>query len=221
MNISRATYDHAARRVGGLAILVFPLFGAVGCLVMFFVGFPAVAAVRALVGGNVGMALAIASVAPFVLLPLLLPMAAMVTIDRRVGIRCPNCRVSLTIRCLPEKVLITRRCSHCNATVLLDDEFESRSPNTNPWIIVALVAFGAVGIAVAITLHMVAPADNRMDVRDEVVESGALLVAVLAIWWVQSVVMRTMKRRWKRQAAGHPITESDVNVASEDEGELG
>jgi len=200
MNISRATYNDAARRVSRLMPLVFPGFCAVGLLGMFFVGLPVAAAVRDLVGGNIGMALAIASAAPFALLPVLLPLAVMVALDRRIGIRCPNCRVSLTVRGMPEKVLMTRRCSHCNATVLLDDEFEIASPRTRPWVIVALVVVGLLGIAVAIALHVIAPANNRVSVRDELIASGVLLVAVLAVCWTQSVVMRIMKRRWKREA---------------------
>jgi hypothetical protein len=46
--------------------------------------------------------------------------------------------------------------------------------------------------------------NNRVSVRDELIASGVLLVPVLAVCWTQSVVMRIMKPRWKREAP--PLT---------------
>ncbi len=201
MNIPRTTYADSARRVMRFTPLVFPGFAAVGMLGIFFVGLPITMTVRNYVGGNVGIMLAIVSSIPFVVLPLLLPMAVMLRIDRRFGIRCPNCNVSLTMRCLHEKVLITRKCSHCKSTVLLDDEYVSVSPKSRPWVIALLLILLVLGIVIAIALHMIAPKNNLANTQGELIEFGILLIVVLAIGWIHFIVNKIMKRRWELEAA--------------------
>ena len=200
MNIPRATYAGASRRLMRLTPLVFPGFAAIGMFVTFFIGLPIAMTVRDFVGGNVGIMLAIASSIPFVVLPLLLPMAVMVQIDRRIGIRCPNCNVSLTMRCLHEKVLITRRCSHCKSTVLLDDEYVTGPHKSRPWLIAFLLILLVLGIVVAVALHMIAPPSNRPNAQGEFIELGVMLTVLVAIGSIQSIVSRIMKRRWELDA---------------------
>lgn len=185
-----------------LTPLVFPGFAAVGMGLAAVVGLPIAITMRDFVGGDLGMGLAIVSMVPFMVLPILLPTAAMVLIDRRIGIRCPNCSVSLTLRCMHEKVLITRKCSHCKSTVLLDDEYEPSQRKSRPWLIAILLVLGFLGIAVAIALPMVAPTVRRTapDPKTELAELGALLGVVLLLGLVQVAINWILKRRWRREA---------------------
>jgi hypothetical protein len=198
--IPRATYANAASRLMLFTPLVFPSFAAVGMVVAAFIGLPIAIAIRDLAGGDLGMALAIAAILPFGVLPILLPVAAMLFIDRRIGIRCPNCNVSLTMRCLHEQVLITRRCSHCKATVLLDDEYQSNQRKSRPWLIAVLLVIGVLGIVVAIALPIVAPRPVSANPQAGFAEWGVFVGLLLGIALIQAAINRVLKRRWQREA---------------------
>jgi hypothetical protein len=200
VNIPRSTYAAAANRLMLLTPLVFPGFAAVGMILAAVVGLPIAMMMRDLVSGDIGMALGIVSMIPFFVLPILLPTAAMVLIDRRIGIRCPNCSVSLTMRCMHEKVLITRKCSHCKATVLLDDEWKSTPGKSRPWLIAILVVLGFLGIVVAIALPMIAPNARRAYSKTELAEFGTFLGVVLLFGLIQAGITRILRRRWQREA---------------------
>jgi hypothetical protein len=204
MQILRSTYADAANRLMLWTPLVFPGFAALGLVVAVFVGLPVAIILRDFVGGSLGMGLCIATLVPFIVLPLLLPTAAMVLIDRRIGIRCPNCKVSLTMRCMHQKVLITRKCSHCKSVVLLDDDDESTPAKSQPWLIAILVAIGALGIVAMSLLPIffprITPTRDFATASGELAELGALLGIVLVIPFVQDVIIRILKRRWRREA---------------------
>jgi len=200
VNILRSTYAAAASRLMLLTPLVFPGFAGIGMVVAAFIGLPIAMTMRDLVGGDLGMGLAIVSMIPFVVLPILLPTAAMVLIDRRIGIRCPNCNVSLTMRCMHEKVLITRKCSHCKSTVLLDDEWKSTPGKSRPWLIATLLVLGFLGIVVAIALPMIAPNVRRAYSKTELAEFGTFLGVFLLFGLIQAGINRILRRRWQREA---------------------
>jgi hypothetical protein len=59
-----------------------------------------------------------------ILAPLLLvPWAAARWVDRRIGLRCPACRRSITARCRPGEVLRTGRCCLCNEPLFEQDGY--------------------------------------------------------------------------------------------------
>lgn len=73
-------------------------------------------------GDSIGGALAGLSVAPVVVLPLLLCVSVILAFDRRVGRRCPHCHRSLTARCLPQRVLDSGECSLCHMRVFEESD---------------------------------------------------------------------------------------------------
>jgi hypothetical protein len=209
MYIPRSTYRDASRRLTRLAPLIFLGFGAIG-MCGLFVAFPLANFLRDHVGGNLGMLLCILSAAPFAVLPILLPVGVMTLIDRRIGIRCPNCGLSLTMRCMHEKVLITRKCSNCKSTVLLDDEIPATLSTTRPWLIAILVILGVLGIAIAVVLHMIAPTAALADANDQMIQSGILVMVLLGVGWIHSLVIKVLKHRWQREATADESSQGET-----------
>lgn len=196
-----------------LTPFVFPGFAAVGMVVAVVIGLPIAMILRDLVGGDLGMALGIVSILPFIVLPIILPTAAMMLIDRRIGIRCPNCNVSLTMRCMHERVLITRKCSHCKATVLLDDEFVTTPRKSRRWLIAILLVIGVLGIVVAVVLPIVAPKPSTTHSKAELVELSVLLGVVFLIALTQTAITNFLKRRWRREASADQAGDEGVKSA--------
>lgn len=58
---------------------------------------------------------------PMMVLPLLVPVAILTLVDRKIGIPCPQCGKSLTLRCRHEEVLMTRKCGLCGGQALAED----------------------------------------------------------------------------------------------------
>lgn len=58
---------------------------------------------------------------PIMVAPILAAVAILALIDRRMGIPCPHCGKSLTLRCRHDEVLKTRRCGLCGNTALAED----------------------------------------------------------------------------------------------------
>ncbi len=197
-----ATYANVSRRIGTIGPFVFLGTAAVGLLIMGLVGLPLGTGVKNLAGGNVGTVLAMAVGIPFVLLPIYLPMIALRIIDRKIGIRCPHCNVSLTMRCLPDKVLITRKCSHCQSVVLSDEDYSLSKQRSRPWVIVPLLILLILLIAFAVALGIIAPSNNYgLNDQASWVEFGLELSAFFAIAKIYSIIMRVMNRRWESEAA--------------------
>jgi hypothetical protein len=202
MKIPIATYADVSRRIGTIGSFVFLGAAAVGLLILGFVGLPLATGVKNLAGGNVGSLLAMAVGIPFVLLPVYLPMLALQVIDRKIGIRCPHCNVSLTMRCLPDKILITRKCSQCQSVVLSDEDYSLSPQTSRPWVIIPLSILLMLLIVSAIAMGTIAPSKYVLNDQASWVEFGIELSAFFAIAKIYSIIMRVMKRRWKSEAAG-------------------
>ena len=57
---------------------------------------------------------------PLLLAPIIIAILIVAAIDKRIGIPCPKCGKSLTMRCRHATVLNTRRCCLCGEIVLED-----------------------------------------------------------------------------------------------------
>jgi len=204
MKIPIATYADVSRRIGTIGSFVFLGAAAVGLLILGFVGLPLATGVKNLAGGNVGSLLAMTAGVPFLLLPVYLPMLALQVIDCKIAIRCPHCNVSLTMRCLPDKILITRKCSQCQSVVLSDEDYCLSPETSRPWVIVPRLILLILLIAFAVALGIIAPS-NKYGLNDQAswVEFGIELSAFLAVATIYSIIMRVMKRRWEREAEQH------------------
>ena len=55
---------------------------------------------------------------PLLLLPILVAILLVAAIDRRIGVPCPKCGKSLTMRCHHAIVIRTRKCGRCGEIVL-------------------------------------------------------------------------------------------------------
>lgn len=201
MKVPITTYADVSRRIHTIG--TFAILGnfAVGMLILVLVALPFTEAVRDFAGGKIGQVLAIAIPILFLCLLMYLPIIAIRIIDRRIGIRCPNCNVSLTSRSLPEKILITRKCSNCLSVVLSDEDFSLPKQRSRPWVIVPLLILLILLIAFAVALGIIAPS-NKYGLNDQAswVEFGIELSACLAVATIYSIIMRVMKRRWESEA---------------------
>ncbi len=200
MKIPIVTYAEVSRRMETIGIGVFLAGAAFGMLICVLGCLPIATAVRDFVGGNLGLTLAIAISIPFLLLPLFLPMIAIRIIDRRCGIRCPNCNVSLTMRSLPEKILITRRCSQCQTVVLTDDPYTLAPEAFRPRVIVPLLMLLTLLIAWWVASEVSSPS-SHLKTRTFWSEGATHVFAILAIAKMYSMIMKVMKRRWQIEAA--------------------
>lgn len=196
MNIPCDKYRDADRRLTMFSIVVFPVMGAFGVAVTLTVGLPIGHAVRDLIGGDLGKLAGIALVFPFgLVLTLLLPLGIMILIDRRIGIRCPNCNVSLTSKCWSEKVLITRKCCHCNSVVLSRENHGPSRSKENLWRVVPLsIIF--VGCIAALIVQEVKSGKSTLSQQDWI-DFAFWIVAALVIGRIGSI----QRRRWKQEAS--------------------
>ena len=58
---------------------------------------------------------------PLLLAPIMIAILLVAVIDKRIGIPCPKCGKSLTLRCRHATVLNTRRCCLCGEIVLEEE----------------------------------------------------------------------------------------------------
>ncbi len=213
MKISRTRLIEASRRLTYLSVLVFPGIAGLAAFAMFYFGLPAVNLVRDNVGGYSGMMFSIALLLPVICSPLLLPLFAIYLIDRRIGIRCPNCNVSLTLRCNLNKVLVTGKCSRCNCAVLLDEEIEEPTVKPRSSLIIPLIMMGAILLCILVILAMRSPEIYQFNVSETIVEFGMIIAALTLLGWIQSLISQKMKVRWERQAESEP-PQSDPEISS-------
>ena len=200
MKIPIVTYADASRRMETTAPFVFLGAASVGTLICVLVGLPIATGVSNFIGGNFGSLLAIATVIPFLLLPLYLPMIAIRIYDRRVGIRCPNCNVSLTMRSMPEKVLITRKCSKCKSVVLTNEAYSLAPQASRPWVIVSLLILLTLLVGCFVASEVSSPS-SPLKTRTFWSEYAIQMFAFIAIAKAYSMIMKVMKRRWEIEAA--------------------
>jgi hypothetical protein len=192
-------YAEAARRSSSVHFMVILvtllIMAAMGPCIVVYVARPLGDSLRNAVAGNLGEILAIISFLPLLLvvvaLPLRLASVVMEFIDRRIGIRCPNCEISLTSQCSSEKVLITRTCCHCNATVLSSEEYTPSRPKENLWRVIPLTIIFAACIAMLIVRH-------RKEILHEFDWFETTIFIVIA--WVSGWRRSVMRRRWQQEA---------------------
>lgn len=200
MKIPIATYADVSRRIDTIGLFVCLGTMTIGMLILVLVAVPFADAVRDFAGGNVGVMLAMAISIPFLCLPLYLPIIVIRIIDRRVGIRCPNCNVSLTMGSLSEKILITRKCSNCLSVVLTNEDYSLAPQPYRPWVIVPLLVILLLLIVCFVARDLSSP-DSILSRRTHWIENGIYLLAFLAIAKVHTMILNVMKRRWETEAA--------------------
>jgi len=192
MLIPPGKYAEASRRFVLAGCFVIITMAGIGACIALYVGWPVADVVRNQVGGSFGSILAILSFIPFLVLPFLLPIPVLNLLDRRLGIPCPNCNVSLNSRCFSEQVLITRKCPHCGARVLSREEYNPPRPKQNPWRIIPLTIIFAVVIAMLIKQE-----GKQLLLDIDWFDTACFTVLGLVLGWRRSV----MRRRWKQEAA--------------------
>lgn len=200
MKIPVATYADVSRRIDSIGTFVFLGTAAIGLLILVTVGVPFAEAVRDFIGGSTGQLLAMVISIPLVCLPLYLPLIAIQLIDRRIGIRCPGCNVSLTLRCLREKILITRKCSSCHSVVLTDDDFSDAVQPSRPWGVGPLLVVLLVLIICFVDADLSSPS-SLMKRTKFWSETAIELLLFFAIAQGYSMVMKVKRRRWENEAA--------------------
>lgn len=200
MKVPIATYADVSRRINTIGIFLFLGTSAIGMLILLTIGVPFAVAVRDFAGGGIGKLLAIAISIPFFCLPLYLPIIAIRLIDRRIGIRCPQCNVSLTLKSLPEKMLLTRKCSNCLSVVLTNEDFQLAPQPSRPWVIVPLLIVLAILVVCLVAADLSSPF-SLFKSTTFWSETGIQLLAFLAIAQGYAMFMKLMKRRWTTEAA--------------------
>ncbi len=213
MKIPRTRLIEASCRLTHLSVLVFPGLAGLATFAMFYIGLPVILAVRDQVDGQLGMMLSIALLLPVISSPLLLPLVAIYLIDRRIGIRCPNCNVSLTLRCNLDKVLVTGKCSRCNCAVLLDEDIEEPTVKPRSSLIIPLIMMGAILLCILVILAMRSPDIYQINVSETIVEFGLIIAALILLGWIQPVISQKMNARWEREAESEtPQSDSEISL---------
>ncbi|MCX7386385.1 MAG: hypothetical protein NTX48_06930 [Planctomycetales bacterium] len=200
MKVPISTYADVSRRINTIGISIFLGTSAIGMLILIAIGVPCTVAVRDFAGGGIGKLLAMAISIPFVCLPLYLPIIAIRFIDRRIGIRCPECNVSLTLKSLPEKMLLTRKCSNCLSVVLTNDDYQLAPQPSRPWVIFPLFTV----LAILVVCFVAAEFSSPLSLFKSTAfwsETGVQLFAFLVIAQGYAMLMKVMRRRWKTEAA--------------------
>lgn len=108
----------------------------IGSLIFVFLGGGLTVAITLLVGQPGGLASAlqerlrdrvhpdligvvgILPLLPLLVAPLVIAVIIVALVDRRIGLKCPECGKSLTMRCKYHEVLKTKRCGLCGTVVL-------------------------------------------------------------------------------------------------------
>ena len=111
----------------------------VGSLIFLFIGGGTLVPLTLVIGRPGGMATAIRNalaphihtdfiglvgtipLIPLLLAPIILAILLVAAIDKRIGIPCPKCGKSLTMRCRHATVQNTRRCCFCGEIVLEEE----------------------------------------------------------------------------------------------------
>ncbi len=209
MKVPIATYADVSRRINTIGVFLFLGTSSIGMLILLAVGVPFAEAVQDFTGGGTGKMLAMAISIPFVCLPLYLPIIAIRLIDRRIGIRCPLCNVSLTLKSLPEKILLTRKCPKCHSVVLTNEAFQPAPHPSRLWVIVPLL----IVLAILIVCLVAADLNSPFSLFKSTTfwsETAIQLFTFLAIAQAYAMIMKALKRRWQTEAAAEePERQSD------------
>jgi hypothetical protein len=196
MKVPIATYAAVSRRINTIGIFFFLGTSAIGMLILLAIGVPFAEAIMDFAGGGIGKLLAMAVSIPFVCLPLYLPIIAIRLIDRRIGIRCPQCNVSLTMTSLSEKILITRQCSNCQSVVLTSEDYRLAPEPFRPWVTVPLLIVLGILIVVLIVTDLSSPFSLGKSTTFWS-ETAIQLFTLLAIAQGYAMILKIMKRRWR------------------------
>ena len=199
MKVPIATYADVSRRINTIGIFIFLGTHAIGMLILLAIGLTCAVAVRDFAGGGIGKLLAISISIPFVCLPLYLAIIAIRFVDRRIGIRCPECNMSLTLKSLPEKILLTRKCSNCLSVVLTNDDYQLAPESSRPWVIFPLLTVLAILVVCLVATELGSPLSLFKSTAFWS-ETGIQLFAFLVIAQGYAIFMKVMKRRWKTEA---------------------
>ncbi len=193
MKIPIVTYATVSQRINTIGIFAFLGASAIGMLILFAVGVPIAEAVRDFAGGGTGRFLALAVSIPFVCLPLYFPIIAIRLIDRRIGIRCPQCNVSLTMASFSEKILITRKCANCQSVVLTSDDYRLAPEPFRPWVAVPLLIVLGILIVGLIAAELNSPFSPGKSTAFWS-ETAIQLFAFFALAQGYAIILKIMKR---------------------------
>ena len=132
--VKRAVYIAKARRISIIGNLILMVLGCgLLALLALFLGKPYGICdaifnklkpyVHPALVGVVGML----PLLPVLVMPIVIPMALIVYIDRRIGVRCPHCGKSLTLRCRHKVVADTGKCELCHQPVFDEADCPGRA----------------------------------------------------------------------------------------------
>jgi hypothetical protein len=132
--VTRDHFQTAERKARRIMFVVFPVFAGLGAYLLAhgieLLGGPFGqfgTTVRTQYGEVAGGAIGGLLAGAMVSIPLLLCVAVMYAIERRIGVRCPHCHCSVANGCLPRQVLESGECSSCHRRVF-DESGDNRMP---------------------------------------------------------------------------------------------